>query len=724
MITETAYLDSTPTTKSANMVATDHSADFTNCENKSQTLNVVTNGAYSFRSATKQLNETENELDNINNEAEDAADYGRPKKLQKGLANQGNNSNLINQQPSFGQLESSETSFKGKLFGDSEQQSNNQQQSATSGGGRRKANLADSEYEENFECLASKDHPSSVDNNNSSPKVPPLRIVISSSTTGRSSKDHLNMANSNYVVSTAAVDHSSSSSQTANDKKEESGFYSTRSSAGFQPQSTSSSTSSTNATTGRITRSQRAAAAQNHLTNDSDSQSRYSPDEFTHNEASTEATDDQQQPQQQQPANKIYMNSQTIKEKESNKENKDLRRRKGRGKSALQGSATASAGSLTSSVTTATSGSTSSNGTNGNASPSSAQVSYPPQSVTEQGAPMESDQTLDQSMISLSGVNLSSRDYQMPSYNCYNMFQNIRRQVDKRRQTMCDSIQPTKSNAQKPPSGFKNYLLSTGNYLLAGSLESRPESMRNVNPNLTLDQIDVPEMLSGLANTEPLIELYREQELERENLKVQHLVEREKVKLSIEQEILRVHNRAALAMANQSLPLSFTVLMKDEEIYNPIDQEPEHSFDRGNLEAAANQKESTKNEYSRATYSCQSNNTYADLFTLTGKSEDIGSRCRYSGRLLHSWLQDVEDKWSKIKKEILNRQRREAESLQAIQKLNWEWRVRELGKKLKIHLEEDKSAEKFDEKQWSDSLLSNNELIPYLVRVSEEFDLS
>lgn len=716
MITETAYLDSTATTKSASMVATDHSADFTNCENKSQTLNVVTNGTYSFRSSTKQLNETDHELDN--NEVDEAADYGRPKKLQKGLANQGNNSNLINQQPSFGQLESNENSFKGKLF-DSEQSNSNQQS-----GGRRKANAADGEYEENFECLASKEH-SPVDYNNSSPKVPPLRIVISSSTAGRSSKDHLTLANSNYVVSSAPVDHSSNSngsnasSQTAssNDKKEEGTFYSTRSAASGGLQQSSSSTSSS-ITTGRITRSQRAAAAQNHhLANDDSSQSRYSPDEYTHNELANELTDEQQ------PPNKIYMNSQTIKEKESNKENKDLRRRKGRGKGAAgQSSAaatTTSTGSLTtSSLTTTVTTATSSTDTT---SPSAGQLSYQPPSAAADNSPaMESDPALDQSMMSLSGVNLSSRDYQMPSYNCYNMYQNIRRQVDKRRQTMCESIQPTKSNAQRTPSGFKNYLLSTGNYLL----ESRSESMRNVNPNLTLEQIDVPAPLANLANTEQLIELYREQELEREKLKVQHLVEREKVKLAIEQEILRVHNRAALAMANQSLPLSFTVLMKDEEIYNPIDQEQEHSFDRNNVEAATNQKESTKNEYSRATYSCQSNNIYADLFTLTGKSEDIGSRCRYSGRLLHSWLQDVEDKWSKTKKEILNRQRREAESLQAIQKLNWEWKVRELGKKLKIHLEEDKSAEKFDEKQWSDSLLSSNELIPYLVRVSEEFDLS
>ncbi len=40
--------------------------------------------------------------------------------------------------------------------------------------------------------------------------------------------------------------------------------------------------------------------------------------------------------------------------------------------------------------------------------------------------------------------------------------------------------------------------------------------------------------------------------------------------LSIEQEILRVHGRAARALANQGIPLSFCAILKDEEVYNPI----------------------------------------------------------------------------------------------------------------------------------------------------------
>ena len=70
-------------------------------------------------------------------------------------------------------------------------------------------------------------------------------------------------------------------------------------------------------------------------------------------------------------------------------------------------------------------------------------------------------------------------------------------------------------------------------------------------------------------------------------------------------EILRVHGRAARALANQSLPFSVCTILRDEEIYTPIDPEQEE------------------------------------------KNRDI--RSRYNGRLFLSWLQDVDDKWEKIK---------------------------------------------------------------------------
>ena len=47
-------------------------------------------------------------------------------------------------------------------------------------------------------------------------------------------------------------------------------------------------------------------------------------------------------------------------------------------------------------------------------------------------------------------------------------------------------------------------------------------------------------------------------------------------------------------------------------------------------------------------------------------------------KLLNAWLQDVNEKWNRIKRDILLRQKREAESLQAIQKLNWQWKGKDL----------------------------------------------
>ena len=49
---------------------------------------------------------------------------------------------------------------------------------------------------------------------------------------------------------------------------------------------------------------------------------------------------------------------------------------------------------------------------------------------------------------------------------------------------------------------------------------------------------------------------------------MKHLVEKEKLVLAVEQEILRVHGRAARALANQSLPYSVCTILRDEEVSN------------------------------------------------------------------------------------------------------------------------------------------------------------
>jgi hypothetical protein len=156
-------------------------------------------------------------------------------------------------------------------------------------------------------------------------------------------------------------------------------------------------------------------------------------------------------------------------------------------------------------------------------------------------------------------------------------------------------------------------------------------------------------------------EMFIEQEKERHKLRIQHLVEKEKLVLSVEQEILRVHGRAARALSNQALPFSVCTILKDQEVYN--------------------------------------------LLTPEQEEKDRNARSRYNGRLFLSWLQDVDDKWDKIKESMLLRHHNEAESLHAVQKMDWEWKLKEVG------LCEPKAAPSIDDIQ-----------VP-MVHVSDDFDL-
>ncbi|KAL3207010.1 hypothetical protein MRX96_010340 [Rhipicephalus microplus] len=207
------------------------------------------------------------------------------------------------------------------------------------------------------------------------------------------------------------------------------------------------------------------------------------------------------------------------------------------------------------------------------------------------------------------------------------MYLDIRKQVEKRRQAML-VVHP------KPPQGFKDYLLNRGSYVLEGNPSSR----------LSVPMIPLPQSLSG----SPMRDLFLDQERERYKLRLQHLIEREKLVLSAEQEILRVHGRAARAIQNQAVPLSACSILRDEEIYNVL--KPEQICVK-TPESIPDKKD----------------------------DKDKNVRSRYNGRLFLSWLQDVEDKWEKTKEKMLLRQHNEAESLHAVQKLDWEWKLKELG---------------------------------------------
>uniref|UniRef100_A0A1B6GM16 Ankyrin repeat domain-containing protein 12 n=1 Tax=Cuerna arida TaxID=1464854 RepID=A0A1B6GM16_9HEMI len=227
--------------------------------------------------------------------------------------------------------------------------------------------------------------------------------------------------------------------------------------------------------------------------------------------------------------------------------------------------------------------------------------------------PRDTLPTSESSDTASTSAQVSVLPHEQPITNCYQLFLNIRKQIDRRRKGLFP-VQP------KPPQGFKDYLMNRCTYVLAGNASSR----------LPVSQVAPPASLQG-----PIKDLFVEQEKERFRLRTQHVIEKEKLVLSVEQEILRVHGRAARALANQALPFSACTILRDEEVYSAITPEQEE--------------------------------------------KDRNARSRYNGRLFLSWLQDVDDKWEKIKESMLLRHHNEAESLYAVQKMDWEWKMKELG---------------------------------------------
>lgn len=123
-------------------------------------------------------------------------------------------------------------------------------------------------------------------------------------------------------------------------------------------------------------------------------------------------------------------------------------------------------------------------------------------------------------------------------------------------------------------------------------------------PSSSAFQIAPPPSLA-----EPLKELFKQQEAVRGKLRLQHSIERvtattgpvglgaggvwppgnaallsqEKLIVSCEQEILRVHCRAARTIANQAVPFSACTMLLDSEVYNMPLENQVGSFQQGAL---------------------------------------------------------------------------------------------------------------------------------------------
>ncbi|XP_029446863.1 ankyrin repeat domain-containing protein 12 isoform X2 [Rhinatrema bivittatum] len=203
--------------------------------------------------------------------------------------------------------------------------------------------------------------------------------------------------------------------------------------------------------------------------------------------------------------------------------------------------------------------------------------------------------------------------YQSERANPYFEYLHIRKKIEERRKLLCSVI-------PQAPQYYDEYVTFNGSYLLDG------------NP---LSKLCIPTITPPPSLSEPLKELFRQQEIVRMKLRLQHSIEREKLIVSNEQEVLRVHYRAARTLANQALPFSACTVLLDAEVYN-VPQESQ--VDDGKTSV----------------------------------------RDRFNARQFMSWLQDVDDKFDKLKTCLLMRQQHEAAALNAVQRLEWQLKLQEL----------------------------------------------
>ncbi|XP_051268628.1 ankyrin repeat domain-containing protein 12 isoform X3 [Dicentrarchus labrax] len=245
--------------------------------------------------------------------------------------------------------------------------------------------------------------------------------------------------------------------------------------------------------------------------------------------------------------------------------------------------------------------------------------------------------------------------YQTERANPYYEFLHIRKKIEEKRKVLC-SVTP------QPPQYYDEYVTFNGSYLLDG------------NP---LSKLCIPTITPPPSLPEQLKEMFKQQEVVRMKLRLQHSIEREKLIVSNEQEVLRVHYRAARTLANQTLPFSACTVLLDAEVYN-MPQDAQVSA--------------------------------AEQWSHVAPSDDgkTSVRDRFNARQFMSWLQDVDDKFDKLKTCLLMRQQHEAAALNAVQRLEWQLKLQEL----------DPATYK------STSIFEIPEFYIPLVEVNDDFDLT
>jgi hypothetical protein len=209
--------------------------------------------------------------------------------------------------------------------------------------------------------------------------------------------------------------------------------------------------------------------------------------------------------------------------------------------------------------------------------------------------------------------------------NNIKQFLQIRQQIDKRHETMLQEFV-----LPKLPKDFSETTMAKKSYLIASSFSSYSSTTP---ASIGIKRYSAPHDLDP-----HLAEVFTKQEDERYRMKLRHQVERDKLILSHEQEVLRLCGNATRSSVNQDIPFSYCSLMKDNEVYNnPSIQLPEKFI---------------HNDYTN---------------TELGKR----GKHRWNGRSFIKWLEDSNLKYKRLSCEINERQRLEADTLYSMQRMVW-----------------------------------------------------
>lgn len=218
--------------------------------------------------------------------------------------------------------------------------------------------------------------------------------------------------------------------------------------------------------------------------------------------------------------------------------------------------------------------------------------------VEAQECEQDGSQTTTQPPVTM--ANICPSDYQLPARNSFELYRDIRKRPYYKLMKLSHT-QP------KIPHGFKDYLLNGGPYLLDGNklgvgltgarlehlrdadqsanngsistsraqLRMKLTNLQRLSPHLPSKQRHISYAIPRPADApktlqigSPLYELFQDQEKARQQMRMQHLKERERSILASEQEILRAYNKAAIADMRQKFHLSACTYFYYQERYH------------------------------------------------------------------------------------------------------------------------------------------------------------